>query len=249
MGKLRKIISRYQLGTKREYAKMQEQFYEETVEVMAAADHSEHDDNPYLEILGYGPVFRNKNFFEDGIALDFACGTGRNMRNLWKLGIFSEVVGVDISSNNLDVAKNRLLEQFPNGKFGFIKGDGLSFELPSKVKFVFSTIAFQHISSHEIRFGLMSTIFEFLENEGVFSFQMGFDGLSRTKKSRLSSVPYKSNSFGAKETNGEFDTRVDDPNQIVSDLKKIGFVDIEWAITPSWSDDGHANWIWVWAKK
>jgi SAM-dependent methyltransferase len=135
---------------------------------------------------------------------------------------------------------------------------------------VFSTIVLQHICVHSTRYNIKESIFRTLKNGGTFSFQMGFDNLeiaiataanqdgglgspalhrTHDRKKQEGQADYREDKTDASSTNSDQDVRIMDPEDVVLDLKKIGFVGIEYKITWSWQDDAHEYWIWFKAKK
>jgi hypothetical protein len=80
---------------------------------------------------------------------------------------------------------------------------------------------------------------------------LGCDSSRRThdKKKQDGQAEYREDKTDASSTNSNQDVRIMDPEDVVSDLKKIGFVDIEYKITWSWQDNAHEYWIWFKAKK
>ena len=54
--------------------------------------------------------------------------------------------------------------------------------------------------------------------------------------------------YDAKGTNSNCDTMITDPNQIVNDLKNIGFKNITYKIREPFSDQ-HQNWIFLRCEK
>lgn len=229
------------------YADMQRKFYEKESGKMRIHDHAQHDNNPNLFLLGYGPIINRKDKFFGSRALDFACGTGRNMRNIYDLKIFNQIEGCDISLNNINAAEENLKTTCPNGNFFFFTNDGISVpQNREKYKFIFSTIAFQHIPVRKIRNNLFKDLCTLLEDDGLFSFQMAFR--IKGTKSKKGSVSYFRNLTGALGTNGRRDARVEDPENLVYDLKNAGFKYINYFITNSWQDH-HLHWIWVHASK
>ena len=234
---------------------MQKTYYENESSRMRLTDHFQHQNNPDLYLLGYGPVILNKAKFHGTSALDFACGTGRNIENLHNLKIFNQVAGCDISKENILAAEEKLRDAFPNGNFNFFTNDGISVpKNKGKFKFIFSTIALQHIPVREIRNKIFKDLCDILEEDGLFSFQMAFR-LKGTKSNRLKriksqkgSVGYFRNLTGALSTNGRMDVIVEDPKHLINDLKSVGFNHINYFITESW-EDSHPNWIWIHASK
>ena len=100
----------------------------------------------------------------------------------------------------------------------------------------------QHIPVHEIRYNYFKEFFRVLRPDGLISFQMGFGPGHRNTAS------YYENNYNALYTNSGHDVRVDNPDQLVGDLTKIGFVNIQTFIRNRW-DDSHDQWIYVKARK
>ena len=91
------------------YTKMQKTFYDANAPKMAKTDHKEHNDNPdYWDIL---IIEQPKKLLdtEKSNALDFGCGTGRNVRNLLENWKWNRVAGIDISENNIKEANKKLI--------------------------------------------------------------------------------------------------------------------------------------------
>ena len=110
-----------------------------------------------------------------------------------------------------------------------------------------STIVFQHICVHELRYKLKQEIYRVLKSGGLFSFQMGFGDMNFTGHTRPNN--YYDNSYIAEGSNGSDDVRVTDSTQLTSDLSKIGFKNITFEIHQPWEDGGHPNWIYVRCEK
>lgn len=186
-------------------------------------------------------LFKNAQTI-DKIALDFGCGPGRNIVKFSHQ--FKRIDGVDISEINLKNAaiwcKNNNIET-PN----LFKTNGVDLQLISNDCYdvVLSTIVLQHICVHDIRFSFLQEFFRVLKPGGVICLQMGF-GPDHPR-----SVDYFDNNYNALGTNSGCDTRVSDPSQIESDLKKIGFHNFEYDIRPVGPGDVHSNWIFFRAWK
>ena len=87
------------------YTKLQKEFY-----LKGTTNHDIHNQNSdYWDILLKD--LKNKNFWENKTALDFACGKGRNVKNIFSLCRFKKVDGIDISYNNIDLCKNNYKNQ------------------------------------------------------------------------------------------------------------------------------------------
>ena len=90
---------------------------------------------------------------------------------------------------------------------------------------VFSTITFQHICSHKIRFSLFKEIFRILKDGGYFSCQMGFGGITLKEGQVVTSgVNYFDNYYTAEGTNGFMDVNILDENNLKLDLIKKNWV-------------------------
>lgn len=177
------------------------------------------------------------------VLLDFGCGPGRNLVKYNNK--FLRLDGVDISTKNIENAK--LWLQHNGCKVGNLySNNGIDLScIPEGVDYdvVMSTIALQHICVHEIRKGYFEEFFRVLKPGGVFTAQMGFGA------GHNSSVSYYDNFYDASGTNSAADTRVDDADQLKSDLYSIGFEDFNHYIRPRGPGDSHNNWIFFNAKK
>ncbi len=171
--------------------------------------------------------------------LDFGCGPGRNLVKYAK--VFSRIDGVDISYINLEKAKVLInSNQLDVSNFSLFWCNGVDLiNIPSAIyDIVMGTISFQHICVHEIRYNYLKEFYRVLLPGGTLTMQMGFGKSSY-------GVDYYANNYGAVSTNGGkgCDTRVDDPNQLKTDLEKVGFVNFRYVIRPVGPGDSHPNWI------
>jgi hypothetical protein len=98
-----------------------------------------------------------------------------------------------------------------------------------------------------LRFNILKEIYRVMKTGGFFSFQMGFGDNSFIKDAQISS--YYDNNYNALNSNGTFDVRISDPQNMIDDLTKIGFKNISYSIKPSWADGGHQYWIYFEANK
>jgi SAM-dependent methyltransferase len=180
--------------------------------------------------------------YEAKIALDFACGPGRNIIKYH--GRFKRIDGADISPENLTNARKNLAHAgIPEPRLFVTGGDDVGETEAGYYDFIFSTIAIQHICVHEVRFGIFRAMFQALKPGGRISIQMGFG------RESPHTVGYFENNYHAINTNRRCDTRVEDPSQIQGDLTKIGFVGFEHWIRPVGPGDIHPNWIFFTATK
>lgn len=175
-------------------------------------------------------------------ALDFGCGFGRCI-SLYR-NVFSIIDGVDISSIGLEKAKEFLSnEGITNNQLYLSNGTDLR-NIPSDYyDVVYSIICLQHICVHDIRLSLMKEFFRVLKSGGCFTAQMGYG------KNHPKSVDYYDNCWEANGTNGSMDCRIEDVNQLESDLKTIGFENFEYWLRPVGPADIHEQWIFFRAYK
>jgi ubiquinone/menaquinone biosynthesis C-methylase UbiE len=224
---------------KNPYTRMQKSQYERDADLMNQENHMFHNANrDYWDIL----VSDTESNFRGKVGLDFGCGCGRNVMNLWMR--FARMDGVDISRGNLQHARENLLKcGCPPECFRLFESNGVDLScLPAdEYDFIMSTIVLQHISVHDIRFGLLKEFYRVMKAGGLLSFQMGFgEGYGR--------AGYFDNHYDAKVTNSDHDTSVTDPEQIAGELRQIGFSNVRHVIRKPFSD-GHPNWIFVKAEK
>jgi ubiquinone/menaquinone biosynthesis C-methylase UbiE len=221
------------------YTQMQRTQYESEADLMNRENHGSHNRNPdYWNIL----IGDTETGFEEKVGLDFGCGCGRNVQNLWKR--FRRMDGVDISAGNLGHARENLLaDGAAEDRFRLHHCNGVNLDvLPNdEYDFLMSTIVLQHICVHEIRFSYMQDFFRVLKPGGLLSFQMGFG-------EKHGKAEYYDNDYHALATNSLHDTKVTDPRQLQEDLERIGFVDVQYALRPPF-EDGHSAWIFVKARK
>jgi len=219
---------------------MQEKYYHS-----GTSNHEEHNVNPLYWGILLRDIIAEPEKWTDKNALDFGCGKGRNVINMAHLAQWNRVDGVDISEGNIKFCE----EQYKGvkDKVHWYLNNGIDLEIvPSDTyDFVMATIVFQHICIYEIRFALLKEIYRTMRDGGIFRFQMGFD---KDNGSRAI-VKYHENFYDAPATNSGCDTRVDDPQYIKNDLEKIGFKNIEFIITQSFSDHVHPQWIYTRCEK
>jgi len=227
------------------YTVMQRAFYdrEGVTGRMNRENHRGHNANPdYWNILVSetgDPSYKEK------VGLDFGCGCGRNVQNM--IPRFSRFDGVDISSELVAQAKSNVLKDGVDpSRFALYTCSGVSLDVlkSNEYDFLMSTIVLQHICVHSIRFNYFKEFLRVLKPGGVLSFQMGYGHETMSRKS----VDYYANEYGANSTNGCCDTRVESPNQVIDDLRKVGFTECTYVIRPAF-DDHHEKWIFVKATK
>lgn len=208
------------------------------------SNHEEHNINPdYWNIL-LGDL-QNKENWNGKIALDFACGKGRNVTNMLNLCDWERVDGIDISEAN--ISHNKSEYQSQNSNWYCNNGTDVSELKDDEYDFIMSTIALQHIPVYDIRKSLITDLLRTLKSGGLFSFQMGYgEGLESELGPRVS---YFENHYDAKGTNSVCDVRIQNVEDIINDLKEIGYINITTEVRESYSDSGHPQWIYVKAYK
>jgi len=222
-----------------QYTKMQKSQY-----AFGTSNHEEHNTNPdYWDIL-LGDL-KNKEKWEGKNGLDFACGKGRNVTNMLSLCNWNRVDGVDISNGNIEHTIRIYSDQ--NSNWYCNNGVDVSELKDNEYDFIISTIALQHIPVYDIRKSLITDLLRTLKPGGLFSFQMGYGEGFDSTVGNISS--YYDNSYQASGTNCMHDVRVHTENDVIDDLKQIGYCDIEVSVKKSYSDVVHNQWIYVKAYK
>lgn len=225
------------------YTQMQKTYYDNEGKTgnMNRENHRGHNNNPnYWNILISDTIDPS---YKDKIGLDFGCGCGRNVMNL--VNRFKKMEGVDISNQLVKQSIINLANMdVDSSKFGFYTCSGTSLDIfeDNRYDFIMSTIVLQHICVYSIRFSYLKEFFRIMKSGGLLSFQMGYG------EGHFNTRDYYEDYYEAENTNSGCDVRVTDPSQVVGDLEKIGFVDITYEITPSFSDY-HLHWIFVKARK
>jgi len=203
-------------------------------------NHEEHNLNPdYWEIL-LGDL-QDKEKWDGKVALDFACGKGRNITNMFNLCDWKRVDGIDISNYNIESNKVTYLQQ--NSNWYCNNGIDVSELKNDEYDFIMSTIALQHIPVYDIRKNLITDLLRTLKSGGLFSFQMGYGSDLNSQLGPRSS--YFENVYDAQNTNSAYDVRIQKEEDVVNDLINIGFVNIKTEIRKSYSDNGHSQWIYI----
>lgn len=176
------------------------------------------------------------------IALDFACGPGRNIL-LFK-DRFKRIDGVDLGQKNIDNARiyTSVLAETKKPVLYKCNGQDLKDISSESYDVIFSTIAFQHICCHSIRYGYLKEFNRVLKTGGVLCIQMGY---GETYPSNTAAVPYFANVYNAPGTNGQQDTQITNVDDIEKDLTETGFKNFEYNIRPSGPGDPQSpNWIY-----
>ena len=207
------------------------------------SNHEEHNTYPdYWNIL-LGDL-QTKEKWDGRVALDFACGKGRNVTNMFNLCDWARVDGIDISERNISQNKSDYTNQ--NSNWYCNNGIDVSDLKDNEYDFIMSTIALQHIPVYDIRKSLITDLLRTLKSGGLFSFQMGYGKEILSTENR---IPYFENHYDANGTNSVCDVRVQNIEDIIKDLQEIGYTNVTTEVRESYSDNGHPEWIYVKAYK
>lgn len=187
---------------------------------MTTTNHSEHDSNPdYWDVL-LSDVKSDPEKWKGKNAIDFGCGCGRNMKNLCSLAEWSNVHGCDISKLNAAFAKTYTEKNETNGaKIDSWENDGSSIssvdgELPNiKYGFAMTTVVLEHIPSYTIRKMIFQSVYDNLEDGGLFSFSVS--NLSTAVDYHVDHYKFPMNG------------RCNNPEELRKDLEEIGYKDID----------------------
>ena len=222
-----------------QYTNMQKQAY-----AAGTSNHDEHNTNPdYWDIL-LGDL-KDREKWDGKVALDFACGRGRNVTNMFNLCDWNRVDGIDISESNIQYNKSDYKNQ--NSNWYCNNGVDVADLKNDEYDFIMSTIALQHIPVYDIRKSLITDLLRTLKSGGLFSFQMGYgNDLESPLGPRVS---YFENYYQAKGTNSACDVRIQNVDDVIKDLTEIGFINITTEVRESYSDMGHPQWIYIKAYK
>ena len=207
-------------------------------------NHEQHNDNSdYWDILLKD--LKDKQIWQGKNALDFGCGKGRNVTNMFSLCDFNTVDGVDLSEGNIQYCKDTYLSQ--NSTWFLNNGVDLQNLQSSYYDFVMSTIVYQHIAVYDIRRSLTEEIYRVLKPGGIFSLQctIGEPEVIQTDQGIKHRVGYYDNDWDAKGTNSFHDHRVQDSSQIVDDFGDIGFHTFTFHTKPSYKDFVNKHWLYV----
>ena len=202
------------------YSKKLKSEFDSHHHLMVINNHDQHNKEPNYWNHLMGEVKTNPEYWSKKSALDFGCGCGRNLKNMCDLAEFYRVDGVDICSSNAKFAGDYIAKHHPNVKSRTWENNGYDVQPcdDNIYDFVMSHQVFQHISSYDVRFSLLSDIYRVMKPAGILSIHfMDLDV----------SLPYKANNTGE----GCYNVTVDDPQYIIDDLKKIGFQNISYIET------------------
>lgn len=237
------------------YTQMQQQWYDELAWMDSGRDGNGilsqpqvltvYDQYYFDRLWRFIPDISNKK------VLDFGSGLGRNL--VFYTGKVKSIDGVDIAERNLSLTKEWLsFNGFDLDNYKLYKNDGVSLNgVPStSYDIVMSTICLQHISVHQIRYNLLSEFHRVLNSNGYVTLQF----LYNTNKPNT--VDYFSNDLTVTGTNGARDCVVKDVSNVIGDLEKIGFTNINYFIDQAFTSDGlppkdvdDKEWLFITAQK
>lgn len=197
-----------------------------------------------------------KDFNTEGlIAIDYGTGPGRNIIKFWNR--FERIDGVDIGEKNIANAKINLEEAKISGNNLYVC-DGKSTPCEDASYDVwFSVITLQHIACYDVRFSILEDAYRILKPDGYICFQMGYGGRDTSghnyrvynKSNQILTAGYYDNDTDAKTTNGFHDVTVENEQQVIDDLNKIGFKDVKIDLRPTGPGCSHKQWIYVQGTK
>ena len=216
-----------------EYAQHVKKLFNNGNNSMKKTNHQEHDDDPnYWNIL-LKDIKETPEQWKDKLALDFACGCGRNIRNLLNTADFKRVDGCDVSHLNAEFSQEYIDSLFGPNKCIAWENDGITLH-PAKdntYDFVMTCQALSHISVYDIRLMLLKEMHRVLKPGGLLSIhfmnRMPFTPSFQSGPDR-NHVPYHANSSMP---SGLRNMSIDNPDEVVNDLKKIGLRNITYVIT------------------
>lgn len=208
-----------------QYVQMQKKSFASHHHLMRVTNHEEHNTNPnyYGHILS--DIKENPELWKGKSCLDFGCGCGRNMLNLSDLADWENVHGCDTCGKNAAFSKQyvessstkdaRSVEGWENDGISLNKTDGTKPRV--KYDFAMFTVVFEHICSWSIRYSILKSIFDNLNNGGLLSFSVS------EMPASVNSDYYEDNLDATRSTNAN----VNNMYLMVPDLERIGFKDIK----------------------
>lgn len=236
-----------------DYSTFQKNFYTAETPIMRVENHGKHNSNPDYWTIMMGEISSDPKKWEGKNAIDIGCGCGRNLLNMSKIADWATVDGCDISAPNCEETKMFMWQNAENVHVDTYPTNGYELDgVPSeKYDFAMSTIVFQHICVHDIRYNLLKEVNRILKPGGVFVLQMGFGKHDPETAKRFNSqfAGYYDNVYEARATNSGYDVQVTNQDDLTNELKALGFEIKEVKITNSWDNEQHPQWIWVKAVK
>jgi 2-polyprenyl-3-methyl-5-hydroxy-6-metoxy-1,4-benzoquinol methylase len=196
-----------------DYLKKYKQQFESEHTLMVVDNHHQHNPDPEYWAILLGDVQFNPDAWHGKSAFDFGCGCGRNLYNLSTLANWANIDGCDISPSNAKYAKewfDSKNETSANCTTWESGGDDIQ-PTPRKYDFIMSHIVFQHISNYDVRFNIITNMFNSLNDGGLCS--LHFMDLSVSSTYYENSLEYKN-------------CRVETEQYLIDDFNKIGFKNV-----------------------
>ena len=253
----RSLATLYFNGNKsKSYIHMQEVSYDvlswRDAKVDCVGSFDEHEAYPYEKLL----LKKFDGKFEK--ALDFGCGIGR-MINRFSV-VFENVDGIDISDNNLLIAKEYC--QSMKNKPNLYKTDGMHFYniKDNTYDFIYSTIAMEHIAPYSVRLKIFEEMYRTLNKSGFISVQMcyieKFNNHYKYTEDAEKKMPitgiakWNEDATWATRTNSHYDVKLDKKSLIIveDDLTKIGFKEVSFHFENP-PHKGADKFIFIYANK
>jgi ubiquinone/menaquinone biosynthesis C-methylase UbiE len=193
-----------------------EQFESQHILMSAKKDggHSQHQSDPEYWSMLLGPIKYNSEYWNGKRAFDFGCGCGRNLVNLSTLADWETIDGCDISPSNASYAKQYFDKDNKTSakcKTWESPGNNIQPAEENYYDFIMSHIVFQHISSYDVRFSIMSDMYRSLKEGGLCS--LHFMDMEISSQYFENSNEWKNCVVG-------------NPQYLIDDFKKIGFKDV-----------------------
>lgn len=236
------------MATQEDYTKMQRDQYD-----YAAGFWTPEKRNPVVGTFDKHNAWNGYNNLWNDLAgdttkmrvLDFGCGPGRNIVKYSDK--FSQIDGVDISSINLEKAKQWIEHNHIDKKSELFLCNGSDLTCIKENNIydvVMSTISLQHICCYSIRLSYFKHFYRVLKPSGYLTIQMGFGGKPDNK-----CVDYYEDRFDAGLTNGGCDVNISKEEEVIDMLKDLRFQSINTYITETGPGDCFKNWIFFNATK
>ena len=193
-----------------------------------------HEEFPYESWL-----FRHYTPCATHLCFEYGCGPGRQIRRL--IPHFRRVDGVDISQGNILNARAYLGANYDGI---LVENDGTNVPLQDEYDFCYSIICLQHIPVYDIRRKILTNMRDRLSPGGSICVQLAMG----SSTSGTPTFAYRDNFYGATETNGKMDCRVDNEDEVREDFSDLGFVQVNTAVSETVCDH-HPAWLWVYGVK
>lgn len=196
------------------YLKNYKDTFESQHNLMVVENHYQHNSDPEYWAMLLGNIKFNSEEWEGKNALDFGCGCGRNLYNLSTLANWANIDGCDISPSNAAYAKQWFDSKNQTSakcKTWESSGNNIQPAEADYYDFIMSHIVFQHISSYDVRYSIMSDMYRSLKEGGLCS--LHFMDMEVASQYFENSNEWKNCVVG-------------NPQFLIDDFKKIGFKNV-----------------------